>query len=238
MLTHKQYELLTFIKHRLQRNTIPPSFEEMKTALGLRSKSDIHRLIVALEERGFIRRMPKKARALEVLKIPESDATETMTINPIRSFSLSIIDGGLGKVPVTLPTDREQNRRVMVAIPVMGRIGAHTPIKTTKSRERTISVSSDMLTNGDHFAMDVSDDSMVGAGICDKDTILIKKKHTAKDGDIIMALINNKFATLKFLRHTRDGITLESANPSYEAQILDPAHVRIQGKLAGLLRQY
>ncbi len=233
MLTNKQAELLRFIHERLKETGVPPSFEEMKEALDLRSKSGIHRLISALEERGFIRRLPNRARALEVLKLPES-STPSLASNR-RNFSPNVIEGSLGKVRA-ITSDEDSGRPI--AIPVMGRIAAGTPISAIQSRSHTIHVPPEMLSTGDHFALEVRGDSMIEAGIFEGDTALIKKADTADTGDIVVALIDEEEATLKRLRKKGASIALEAANPSYETRIFGPDRVRIQGKLVGIIRRY
>jgi repressor LexA len=207
MLTRKQYELLRFISERLKESGVPPSFDEMKDALDLRSKSGIHRLITALEERGFIRRTP------------------------------SVIEGTLGKVRSSSVGYEDDGSRP-VAVPVMGRIAAGTPIEALQTRSHTISVPPDMLGSGEHYALEVRGDSMVDAGILDGDMALIQRNETAETGDIVVALIDDEEATLKRFRRRGASIALEPANTSYEVRILPPNRVKIQGKLIGLYRKY
>lgn len=239
MLTRKQHELLMFIHERMKEAGIPPSFDEMKDALDLRSKSGIHRLITALEERGFIRRLPNRARALEVIKLPDS-------MNPTlggrkAKFEPNVIDGSLGRVsqipsrPSSAPSS-ESGRPVV--IPVMGRIAAGTPIEAIQTHSHTISVPPEMLGAGEHYALEVRGDSMIEAGIFDGDTVLIKKQDSAGTGDIIVALVDDEEATLKRLRRRGNAIALEAANPSYETRIFPPDRVKVQGRLVGLLRRY
>jgi len=230
MLTRKQFELLRFIHERLKESGIPPSFDEMKDALDLRSKSGIHRLITALEERGFIRRLPNRARAIEVIKLPEPVGQSVGR----RGFTPSVIEGNLGRVRAN--ADDEGGRPI--AIPVMGRIAAGTPIEAIQTRSHTIQVPPDLLTTGDHFALEVRGDSMIDAGILDGDTVLIRKGDTADTGDIVVALIDDEEATLKRFRRRGASIALEPANSSYEVRILPPNRVRVQGKLVGLFRKY
>lgn len=230
MLTRKQHELLRFIQERLQESGVPPSFDEMKEALDLRSKSGIHRLITALEERGFIRRLPNRARALEVIRQPEQSA------GPARGkFSPSVIEGSLGRARPA-PTDDET---VMpVAVPLMGRIAAGVPREAIEQRMSTVSVPPEMLTRGEHYALEVRGDSMIEAGILEGDLALIRKGDSAETGDIVVALIDDEEATLKRLRRRGTSIALEAANPAYETRVLGPDRVRIQGKLVGLIRRY
>jgi repressor LexA len=232
MLTRKQYELLRFISERLKESGVPPSFDEMKDALDLRSKSGIHRLITALEERGFIRRLPNRARAIEVIKLPELQAAGANR----RGFTPSVIEGNLGKVRgSSAPADDGERP---VAVPVMGRIAAGTPIEALQTRSHTISVPPDMLGSGEHYALEVRGDSMVEAGILDGDLVVIRKQDTANTGDIIVALIDDEEATLKRLRRRGSSIALEAANPAYETRVLGPDRVRIQGRLVSLVRRY
>ena len=231
MLTRKQFELLRFIHERLKESGVPPSFDEMKDALDLRSKSGIHRLITALEERGFIRRLPNRARAIEVIKLPEP-------VGPAacgrRGFTPSVIEGNLGRVRA--PSEDDGGRPV--AVPVMGRIAAGTPIEAIQTKSHTINVPPDMLGTGEHFALEVRGDSMIDAGILDGDTVLIRSTEAADTGDIVVALIDDEEATLKRFRRRGASIALEPANTSYEVRILPPTRVRIQGKLVGLFRRY
>jgi repressor LexA len=231
MLTRKQHELLRFIHERLRETGVPPSFDEMKDALDLRSKSGIHRLILALEERGFIRRLPNRARALEVVKMPEA------SMGGARKFSPSVVEGGLGKVkPAPAPAADDNSRNV--SIPVMGRIAAGTPISAIQHRSHTISMPADMLGNGEHYALEVRGDSMIEAGILDGDTVIIRKQDSANTGEIIVALVDDEEATLKRLRKKGSSIALEAANPAYETRLLGPDRVKIQGKLVNLMRRY
>jgi repressor LexA len=238
MLTRKQYELLRFISERLKESGVPPSFDEMKDALDLRSKSGIHRLITALEERGFIRRLPNRARAIEVIKLPELSAGGNG--NGRRGFTPSVIEGTLGKVRSSTSSSIgfEDDGSRPVAVPVMGRIAAGTPIEALQTRSHTISVPPDMLGSGEHYALEVRGDSMVDAGILDGDMALIQRNESAETGDIVVALIDEEEATLKRFRRRGASIALEPANTSYEVRILPPNRVKIQGKLIGLYRKY
>ena len=231
MLTRKQLELLRFIDERLKEAGVPPSFDEMKDALDLRSKSGIHRLITALEERGFIRRLPNRARAIEVVRMPEA-VSQIATAR--RGFTPSVIEGNLGRVR----TASEDDGGRPVAVPMMGRIAAGTPIEAIQTRSATISVPPDLLTTGEHFALEVRGDSMVDAGILDGDTVLIRRGDAADTGDIVVALIDDEEATLKRFRRRGASIALEPANSAHEVRILPPSRVRIQGKLVGLMRRY
>jgi repressor LexA len=208
----------------------------MKDALDLRSKSGIHRLITALEERGFIRRLPNRARAIEVIKLPELSGNGGG--NGRRGFTPSVIEGNLGKVRPSGGGGAEDDGNRPVAVPVMGRIAAGTPIEALQTRSHTISVPPDMLGSGEHYALEVRGDSMVDAGILDGDMALIQRNETAETGDIVVALIDEEEATLKRFRRRGASIALEPANTSYEVRILPPNRVRIQGKLIGLYRKY
>jgi len=218
VLTAKQRELLLFIDTRLNESGISPSFDEMREALDLKSKSGVHRLISALEERGFIRRLPNRARALEVLKLPESRPAATASVTPIR--------------PLTPAAANDT-----IDIPLHGRIAAGTPIEALQGTEN-FSVPAALLGPGEHYALEVSGDSMVEEGILDGDFALIRKVDTARDGEIVVALIDNEEATLKTFRREGTMIRLDPANRQYEAQRYDPHRVQIQGRLAGLIRRY
>ncbi|MEX2643106.1 MAG: transcriptional repressor LexA [Acetobacterales bacterium] len=235
MLTHKQYELLTLIDRRLRASGVAPSYDEMKEALGLRSKSGIHRLITALEERGFIRRLPHRARALEVLKVPESAAAAAAAEAPAERH------GGPNVVQGEFPRRRMSERRgddAVIDVPVLGRIAAGTPIEALNEHSRSLPLPSEMLGGGDYYALQVSGDSMIEAGIQDGDTVVLRRCDTAENGDIVVALIDNEEVTLKRLHRKRDSIALEAANPRYETRIFGPDRIRIQGRLTALLRQY
>ena len=234
MLTRKQAELLRFIHERLKEAGVPPSFDEMKDALDLRSKSGIHRLITALEERGFIRRLPNRARAIEVIKLPDSVA-HGIGGTRARGFTPSVIEGNLGRVRAA--TSEEDIGRP-VAVPVMGRIAAGTPIEAIQTKSHVINMPPDMLSSGEHFALEVRGDSMIEAGILDGDIALLRRSEQAETGDIVVALIDEEEATLKRFRRRGASIALEPANTAYEVRILPPNRVRIQGKLVGLFRKY
>ena len=222
MLTPKQQELLSFIHNRLEEGGVSPSFEEMKDALDLRSKSGIHRLINALEERGFIRRLPNRARALEVLKLPDA-----MHRAPAAPIALS------PKAAAPIPIAAND----VLEIPLHGRIAAGVPIEAMEG-QTMLSVPAALLGSGDHYALEVSGDSMVDAGILDGDFALIQRTDVAREGQIVVALIDDNEATLKYFRREGSRVRLDPANPAYEPQVYDPRQVRIQGKLAGLLRRY
>ncbi len=225
MLTRKQQELLTFIDDRLRSDGVSPSFEEMKDALQLRSKSGVHRLISALEERSFIRRLPNRARALEVLKLP--DALKPMAGKP----ALKLVP------PMAQPRALPIAANDSISIPLHGRIAAGMPLEAMES-DRSLSVPAALLGPGDHYALEVSGDSMIDAGIFDGDYALIRRCEDARDGDIVVALIDDAEATLKYLRREKSMIRLDPANAAHEPQRYPASRVRVQGKLAGLLRRY
>ncbi len=238
MLTRKQHELLLFIHERLKETGIPPSFDEMKEALDLASKSGIHRLITALEERGFIRRLPNRARALEVLRLPDSIAPG---LNAARKFSPSVIEGSLGRTPppaTKQPAAVNDDLAGVVSVPVMGRIAAGVPIDAIQHQTHSIAVPPDMLSGGEHYALEVRGDSMIEAGIFDGDTVIIRETTIANPGEIIVALVDEEEATLKRFRRKGASIALEAANPAYETRIFGPDRVKVQGRLVGLMRRY
>ncbi|MBO9418964.1 transcriptional repressor LexA [Labrenzia sp. R4_1] len=237
MLTRKQYELLMFIHERLKETGVPPSFDEMKDALDLRSKSGIHRLITALEERGFIRRLPNRARAMEVVRLPDSIAPGLGAPRPRGSFSPEVIEGSLGK-PAPSPAPAPEPVAASTEIPVMGRIAAGVPIEAIQTHSHSISVPPELLGKGEHYALEVRGDSMIEAGILDGDTVLIRRTESADSGDIVVALVDDEEATLKRLRKKGASIALEAANPAYETRIFGPGRVRVQGKLVSLFRRY
>ena len=219
MLTRKQHELLLFIHDRLIETGVSPSFEEMKDALDLKSKSGVHRLISALEERNFIRRLPNRARALEVLRMPDMIAKAPAAPS---------------KAPPVVPQAANEN---VLEIPLHGRIAAGLPIEALEGQS-TLSVPAALLGPGEHYALEVSGDSMVEAGILDGDYALIRKADVARDGEIVVALVDDSEATLKYFRREGQMVRLDPANRNYDPQRYDPRQVRIQGKLAGLLRRY
>jgi repressor LexA len=232
MLTRKQSELLRYINDKLTENGVPPSFDEMKDALDLRSKSGIHRLILALEERGFIRRLPNRARAIEVIKLPEQS---TPAARPGRQrFAPSVIEGDLGRVRPGMEDDTAKT----IPVPVMGRIAAGVPISAIQNKSHVLHVPPDFLSHGEHFALEVRGDSMIEAGIFDGDTVFIRRQDSADTGDIVVALVDDEEATLKRLRRRGASIALEAANPAYETRIFGPERVRVQGKMISLLRRY
>jgi repressor LexA len=230
MLTRKQHELLMYIHRHLETSGVSPSFDEMKDALHLKSKSGIHRLITGLEERGFIRRLAHRARALEVVKLP--DAAIPPPPRRGAGFAPSVIEG---RFPTggTTPTAAET-----VGLPLYGRIAAGTPIEALRDQSNQIEVPASLLGGGEHYALEIAGDSMVEAGILDGDTVILQRCDSADNGAIVVALIDEQEATLKRLRRKGNSVALEAANPAYETRIFGPDRVRIQGKLVGLLRKY
>lgn len=226
MLTAKQHELLLFINQRLDDSGISPSFEEMKEALDLKSKSGVHRLIGALEERGFIRRLANRARALEVVKMPDGGAARGGNV-------VNLAAAANTKPQITLPVAAND----VMEIPLHGKIAAGVPIEALEGQS-SLSVPMALLGAGEHYALEVSGDSMMEAGILDGDYALIRKANTARDGEIVVALVRGEEATLKYLRREGQQIRLDPANSSYEPQYYAPEEVEVQGKLAGLLRRY
>lgn len=239
MLTRKQYDLLMFIHSRTLRDGVSPSFDEMKEALDLRSKSGIHRLITALEERGFIRRLAHRARAIEVVRLPENVADR-----PRRGFTPSVIEGSQRPAPARRDLGRARPVSAGSAsqdtVPIVGRIAAGVPIEALQRADATLPVPPSMLSAGaEHFALEVRGDSMIEAGIHDGDIVVIRRQDTAESGAIVVALVGEHEATLKRLRlHGAGRIALEAANPAYETRILGADQVRIQGRLVGLIRVY
>jgi repressor LexA len=236
MLTKKQKELLIFIHERLQATGVPPSFDEMKDALDLKSKSGIHRLITALEEREFIRRLPHRARALEVLRLPENmhEAPAKASAGASK-FNPSVIEGSRGKQRA-MPGENMVIQAM--SVPLMGRIAAGVPIAALQNHNYDVEVPPSMVTGGEHFALEVKGDSMIEAGILEGDVVIIQRCDNADNGDIVVALIDSEEATLKRLRKRGGTVALEAANPAYETRIFGPDRVAIQGKLVGLIRKY
>lgn len=228
MLTRKQHELLRFIQQRLEETGISPSFEEMKDALDLKSKSGVHRLISALEEREFIRRLPNRARALEVLKQPE---------DVLKRAPVSAPPAPANSNPAPARVEVPQAANDVIEIPLHGRIAAGVPIEALEGQS-SLPVPAALLGSGEHYALEVSGDSMIDAGILDGDFALVKRTDTARDGEIVVALVRGEEATLKYLRRDSGMVRLDPANAAYEAQIYRPDEVVVQGKLAGLLRRY
>lgn len=228
MLTAKQHELIRFIQQKLEDTGISPSFEEMKEALDLKSKSGVHRLISALEERGFIRRLPNRARALEVLKGPEAAVAAPRAGRPANDAA------AIGRA---MPQSAPQPANDVIELPLHGRIAAGVPIEAIEG-QATLPVPAALLGPGDHYALEVSGDSMIEAGIFDGDYALVRRTDTARDGEIVVALVDNEEATLKYLRRENGMIRLDPANGAYDPQIYPADRVAVQGKLAGLLRRY
>ena len=238
MLTRKQTELLLFINARLTRDGVSPSFEEMKEALSLKSKSGIHRLITGLEERGFIRRLPHRARALEVLRLPDSAARKGSGPTPVPTPVPMPADGGT-LIQGPFRERRSPPKSIDEAeIPLYGRIAAGTPIEALRDPTSYVGVPHGMLGRGKHYALEVAGDSMIDAGIFDGDTVIVEECDTADPGTIIVALIDQEEVTLKRLRRHKGSIALEAANPRYETRIFPPDRVQVQGRLVALLRRY
>ena len=229
MLTKKQHELLIFIDRHLREHGISPSFDEMKTGLELKSKSGIHRLITALEERGFICRMAHRARALEVMRLPEAVVPEARG-----GFQPSIVEGGRNGATSRI----RENDDELVSMPLYGRIAAGAPAEALSDPGNSVTVPSGMLGSGEHFALEVAGDSMIEAGILDGDTAIIERCETAENGTIVVALVDREEATLKRLRRKGNSVALEPANQEYETRIFPPDRVHIQGRLVGLIRRY
>ncbi|HVJ43941.1 MAG TPA: transcriptional repressor LexA [Dongiaceae bacterium] len=239
MLTKKQRELLQFIQERLADTGISPSFDEMKEALGLKSKSGVHRLITGLEERGFIRRLPHRARALDIMRLADDQRKPAPAAKPVkedrRGFAPNVIHGDFTPSisgAVVAPASQT------VQLPLYGKIAAGTPIEALRDNAASVDVPPDLLGRGEHYALSVEGDSMIEAGIHDGDTVVIERCETADNGTIVVALIDNNEVTLKRLRRKGDSIALEPANPTHKTRIFGPDRVRIQGRLVGLMRRY
>jgi repressor LexA len=232
MLTKKQLDLLAFIHKRVQRDGVPPSFDEMKEALDLRSKSGIHRLITALEERGFIRRMAHRARAIEVVKLPDS-----MGGLPSSGFSPRVIEGDRPDMPPPRAAQRVSDSSIDV--PMMGQIAAGVPIEAITTMTHSVAVPGNMIRgSGEHYALEVKGDSMIDAGINHGDVVVIRETSVANDGDIVVALVDDHEATLKTFKRHGSSIALEAANPAYETRVFPSDKVKVQGRLVGLIRTY
>ena len=229
MLTRKQLDLLEFIHKRLQRDGVPPSFDEMKDALDLRSKSGIHRLITALEERGFIRRLAHRARAIEIVKLPEA-------LDSAATFVPKVIEGDKADGPS--PSNAMSLQVEATELPVMGRIAAGVPIEAISEVSHTVAVPGQMVGKGHHYALEVKGDSMIDVGINDGDIVVIRETKTADNGDIVVALVKGQEATLKRFRQSGNTIALEAANPAYETRLYPDHQVKVQGRLVGLIRSY
>ena len=240
MLTRKQHQLLTFIDEILQRTGVPPSYDEMKEALELKSKSGIHRLITGLEERGFIRRLPHRARALEVLRLPENlDYAPTLPSKRKSGFVPNVIPGGFKSDVNILGVYTGSTDAMALQVPLYGRIAAGIPTEAFRDTSRTVDIPVSMLSTGtEHYALEVEGESMIEAGIHDGDTVLIERAETAESGTIVVALVENSEVTLKRLRRRGNSIALEPANEAFETRIFGPDQVKIQGRLVGLMRRY
>lgn len=249
MLTRKQYELLMFIHERVRETGIPPSFDEMKDALDLKSKSGIHRLITALEERGYLKRMEKRARALEVVKLPENVAeTQHPAVSRNQALQMQgqpcsarvVGRSADSRVPASRPQASRQGVRdgESISVPLVGKIAAGVPIEALQNKVADVPVPAGMIGAGDHYALEVAGDSMIDAGILDGDTVIIRHADTANNGDIVVALISGNEATLKRLRRRGDSIALEPANKAYETRLYGADQVQVQGRLVGLIRHY
>ncbi|MDD9727534.1 transcriptional repressor LexA [Roseovarius sp. SK2] len=238
MLTKKQLDLLEFIHKRVQRDGVPPSFDEMKDALDLRSKSGIHRLITALEERGFIRRLAHRARALEIIKLPESMGGEAIGGGESGGFTPRVIEGD--RPEAAQPANAQPVEPVhALELPVMGRIAAGVPIEAIAHASHNVAVPGGMIAGpGQHYALEVKGDSMIEAGINDGDVVVIRETSTADNGDIVVALVDDQEATLKKFYRRGNAIALEAANPAYETRVLPEDQVKVQGRLVGLIRTY
>ena len=236
MLTKKQHELLTLLNDRIKDTGVPPSFDEMKDALGLKSKSGIHRLISGLEERGFIRRLPHRARALEILKLPENMSGETLAQGSGKKVDGNVIRGDFRNERISEQPTNESGESV--ELPMLGRIAAGTPIAGISDPSSFVGVPASMLGGGEHFALEIDGDSMIEAGIFDGDTVIIERTNRVENGTICVALVDGEEATLKRLRRKNNSIALEPANKDYETRIFGPDRVQVQGRLVGLIRKY
>ncbi len=236
MLTRKQHELLTYVDRHLRDTGFSPSFEEMKEALNLKSKSGIHRLISALEERGFLKRRAHRARALEVLRLPEAATPRTPAPAPAPAFAPNVIRGDFARN--LAGAVKTANDAAAVHLPLYGRIAAGLPIEALRDSGESFEVPAAMLGNGEHYALEVAGDSMEGLGILDGDTVIIRRGDTAENGTVVVALVDENEVTLKRLRRRGNSIALEAANPRYETRIFGPDRVKVQGRLVGLVRRY
>ena len=231
MLTKKQMDLLQFIHARVQRDGVPPSFDEMKDALDLRSKSGIHRLITALEERGYIRRLAHKARALEIIKLPDN----MMAAEGPQGFVPRVIEGDR---PTATPLETAPVKIAATELPVMGKIAAGVPIAAISEVSHTVAVPGSMVGRGNHYALEVKGDSMINAGINEGDVVVIRETSSVENGDIVVAVVEGYEATLKRFRRKGGMIALEAANPAFETRLVPESEVEVQGKLVGLIRNY
>src|SRR5690625_4283363 len=250
MLTRKQHQLLQFLHQHLKQEGVSPSFDEMKDALGLKSKSGIHRLIIGLEERGFIRRLPHRARAIEILRLPEETAGPNRKPagasgsgdSPRDAFRPGVVARGpkpvITSAAAGLSEPRRNNSEQLIELPLYGRIAAGTPIEALRDESVLIQVPRDLLGKGDHYALEVEGDSMIEAGIHEGDTVIIKRAEEAENGAIVVAVVGGVEVTLKRLRRRNGAVALEPANKSYRTRVLPPDQVRVQGRLVALLRRY
>ncbi|MDA1090011.1 MAG: transcriptional repressor LexA [Proteobacteria bacterium] len=237
MLTRKQYELLVYLDKELRKKGVSPSFDEMKDALGLKSKSGIHRLITGLEERGFIRRLAHRARAIEVLRLPDNMDGPITKAGPKTSgkrFAANVIKGDFKLAGASAVGSESES----VQLPLYGRIAAGTPIEALRDHSNSVGIPANMIGKGDHYALEIDGDSMIDAGIHDGDTVIIRRSDTAENGSIVVALIEDTEVTLKRLRRKGASIALEPANTAYETRIFGPDQVKVQGCLVGLFRKY
>lgn len=234
MLTQKQYDLLVLIDQRIKEAGVPPSFDEMKDALGLKSKSGIHRLISGLEERGFIRRLPHRARALEILKLPENLQSSDPDAGSVAPPN--VIKGEFGSKPQAATSSHPTQESV--ELPMLGRIAAGTPIEAISDPSSYIGVPHALLGSGEHFCLEIDGDSMIDAGIFDGDTVIIERSNRSDNGSIVVALVDDEEATLKYIHKRGDKVALEPANPAYETRFFGPDRVQVQGRLVGLVRKY
>ena len=241
MLTRKQHELLLFINERIKTDGVSPSFDEMKDALDLKSKSGIHRLITGLEERGFLKRLPHRARALEVIRLPDDaavDPLERRGRRRTRSFAPNVIEGRFSGDIRARGARTVEGGNGATPVPLYGRIAAGMPIEALRDHSVTIDIPSSILGRGEYYALEVAGDSMIEAGIFDGDVVVIERREAAENGDIVVALVDEQEVTLKRIRRRKDSIALEPANKSYETRIFGPDRVKVQGRLIALIRRY
>ena len=234
MLTRKQYQLLVYIDQQLRKTGVSPSFDEMKDALGLKSKSGIHRLVTGLEERSFIRRLPHRARAIEILRLPDNmEVSGPKSKKRGKGFALNVIEGDF-EFPGAKPAPEAES----VQLPLYGRIAAGTPIEALRDHSHSVDIPAGMIGTGEHYALEIEGDSMTDAGIYSGDTVIIRRSDTAENGSIVVALIEETEVTLKRLRRKGASIALEPANKAFETRIFGPDQVKVQGCLVGLIRKY
>lgn len=242
MLTRKQHELLLFINERIKSDGVSPSFDEMKDALDLKSKSGIHRLITGLEERGFLKRLPHRARALEVIRLPDEAAVDPAERRgrrrSTRSFAPNVIEGRFSNEVKARGARAVEGGNGAQPVPLYGRIAAGMPIEALRDHSVTIDIPTAILGRGEYYALEVAGDSMIDAGIFDGDVVVIERRDSAENGDIVVALVDDQEVTLKRIRRRKDSIALEPANKSYETRIFGPDRVKVQGRLIALIRRY